>query len=144
MDIAVGEYAWQYNKERYQTNLSTICPGSSDPFCIVTYYIKWVKTTKKDTKQTRYLYYLNLNCTQIQCIIKPSIVEIVFFSYQTSRLPILLSPLSKFSLTESRYIYKGYINRSTCMRTLDYLDPPTSIFVRNQHLFIWNVSYLSN
>ena len=24
---------------------STICPRSSDPFCIVTYYIKWVTTS---------------------------------------------------------------------------------------------------
>ena len=27
---------------------STICPRSSDPFCIVTYYIKWVTTSWTD------------------------------------------------------------------------------------------------
>ena len=27
---------------------NTVCPKSSDPFCIVTYYIKWVTTSWKD------------------------------------------------------------------------------------------------
>ena len=29
-------------------SLATICPGSSDPFFIVTYYIKWVTTSWTD------------------------------------------------------------------------------------------------
>ena len=24
---------------------TTVCPGSSDPFCVVSYYIKWVTTS---------------------------------------------------------------------------------------------------
>ena len=27
---------------------NTVCPKSSDPFCIVTYYIKWVTTSWTD------------------------------------------------------------------------------------------------
>ena len=32
-------------QERLQPRYSTVCPGSSDPFYIVTYNIKWVTTS---------------------------------------------------------------------------------------------------
>ena len=30
-----------------QRYLSTVCPGSSDPFYVVTYYVEWITTSKK-------------------------------------------------------------------------------------------------
>ena len=36
-------------KRKSIITIITVCPGSSDPFYVVTYYIKWV-TTHKDTQ----------------------------------------------------------------------------------------------
>ena len=38
------------------THLCTICPGSSDPFYIVTYYIKWVTTSWTHSIKPRVAY----------------------------------------------------------------------------------------
>ena len=35
--------------------LHTVCPGSSDPFYIVTYYIKWVTTSWTDSIVSNYI-----------------------------------------------------------------------------------------
>ena len=39
--------------------LSTVCPGSSDPFNVVIYYIKWITTS-----WTYSIYILNLSVYQ--------------------------------------------------------------------------------
>ena len=43
-DILVGSGISWYLKSG-KKNVTTVCPGSSDPFYIVSYYIKWVITS---------------------------------------------------------------------------------------------------
>ena len=35
----------KYERHYHICNKNTVCPRSNDPFCIVTYYIKWVTTS---------------------------------------------------------------------------------------------------
>ena len=45
LQVVITEDQKLARTKNFRFNLCTVCPGSSDPFYIVTYYIKWVTTS---------------------------------------------------------------------------------------------------
>ena len=44
-------------EERPGKNAYTICPRSTDPFCMVSYYIKWVTTSWTATVYDNFIFH---------------------------------------------------------------------------------------